>query len=101
MTVICTVDLPDEEEIDLTDTNGLDEICAKCGGPEDFIPENWLCCERCQRWLHRACCGVDLSGIDWEAILNFPYELITVKAVILTLNIWYDKNQIYIVIHML
>jgi hypothetical protein len=26
MTVICTVDLPDEEEIDLTDTNGLDEI---------------------------------------------------------------------------
>jgi hypothetical protein len=34
MTVICTVDLPDEEEIDLIDTNGLDlKICAKCGGP--------------------------------------------------------------------
>lgn len=69
-----------QSEVDeMIDTN----ICSKCEEDYDDEPHNWIGCSSCERWFHRSCIQIDVSGYTDSEIeaLDFICEFCDASGV--------------------
>ncbi|MEW8544190.1 MAG: hypothetical protein AB2693_11710, partial [Candidatus Thiodiazotropha sp.] len=65
----------DDDEMNDIDVRINSASCYACGQSYDNKVENWVMCNNCPRWLHRACVStIDLLSMSEEDIADLEFE---------------------------